>query len=57
MQKTHTRKGLEAKVEIVDRYYELGRKASDEFKQNMSILFDETLPTWNYRAIPNGEVI
>jgi len=57
MQNTKTRKGLEVEVEIIDRFYEVGREANDDFKQNMGILFDDVLPNWNYKAIPNGEVI
>jgi len=28
------------------------RKVVDDFKANMAIAFDELLPKWNYRAIP-----
>lgn len=44
-------------VQIVDNVYQLGRKATDEFRQNMGILFDESLPMLNYTVVPNGEVI
>ena len=57
MENTRTSNGLEVEVEIIDKFYQLGRKASDDFRQNMGILFDELLPKLNYRAIPNGEVI
>jgi len=52
-----TRQGLEVDVQIVDNVYQLGRKATDEFRQNMGILFDESLPMLNYTVLPNGEVI
>lgn len=57
MDRTKTRTGLSVDVSIIDKFYETGRKASDEFRQNMGILFDETLPRLNYRLLPNGEVI
>ena len=61
IKKTKTSTGLRVKVEIIDKIYETGRKVDDEFKKNMKIVFDDILPTWNYRAIPdealNGEVI
>ncbi len=57
MEKTETRKGLKATVQIVDKVYETGRKVAEGFKENMKIVFDEVLSNWNYRAIPNGQVI
>ena len=54
MEKTETRKGLKATVQIVDKVYETGRKVAEGFKENMKIVFDKILPAWNYRAIPNG---
>lgn len=57
MQKTKTRQGLEVEVEILDKVYQTGRKATDDFRQNMGISFDESLPTLNYTVVPSGEVI
>ncbi|MBI4849405.1 MAG: ISAzo13 family transposase [Nitrospirae bacterium] len=57
MQKTKTRQGLEVEVEILDKVYQTGRKATDDFRQNMGISFDESLPSLNYTVIPSGEVI
>ena len=59
MEKTHTQTGLKAFVHIIDKVYHTGRKVADDFKQTMSILFDDLLPQWNYRAVPlsNGQVI
>jgi hypothetical protein len=54
MKKTKTKKGLKVSVRIFDKIYETGRKVKDGFKENMPIIFDEYLPRWNYRAIPNG---
>lgn len=57
MEKTKTNKGLKVTVQIIDKVYETGRKVKEGFKENMPIIFDEHLPQWNYRAIPNGKVI
>ena len=57
MEKTKTKKGLSVTVEIIDTIYETGLKVKEGFKENMPIVFDEYLPQWNYRAIPNGKVI
>jgi len=52
MEKTRTQTGLQVTVDIIDKVYEIGRKCSKGFKQNMKIVFDAVLPKWNYRAIP-----
>jgi hypothetical protein len=52
MEKTHTETGLKAFVHIIDKVYEIGRKVAENFKDTMRIVFDETLPQWNYRAVP-----
>ena len=57
IEKTKTKKGLNVTVRIIDKIYETGRKVKKGFKENMPIVFDEYLPQWNYRAIPNGKVI
>jgi transposase len=61
MEKTHTKTGLMAFVHIIDRVYQTGRKAVENFKEHMRIIFDDFLPQWNYRAVPlfpsNGKVI
>ena len=57
MAKTTTRKGLTVTVNIIDRVYEKGRQVTQAFKQNLPIIFDDFLPKWNYRAVPNAEVI
>jgi len=54
IEKTKTKKGLSVTVQIIDKVYETGRKVKEGFKQNMPIVFDEYLPQWNYRVIPNG---
>lgn len=61
MEKTRTQKGLKVFVHVLDKVYQTGRKATEAFKQKMSIIHDEILPQWNYRAIPafpcGGKVI
>jgi len=57
MEKTKTSKGLKVMVDIIEKVYQTGRKAADDFKTTMRIIFDEFLPQWNYRALPNQTVI
>lgn len=52
IEKTRTKSGLKVQVEILDKIYQTGRKYADDFKENMSLIFDEYLGKWNYRAIP-----
>lgn len=49
---TTTSKGLKVFASITDKSYQTARKASEDFKKNMPILFDEDLAKWNYRAVP-----
>jgi len=57
MEQTKTQQGLTVIVHIIDKIYQTGRKVADEFIQHMPIVFDDYLPQWNYRAIPNAELI
>lgn len=50
--KTKTNTGLKVWVEIIEKTYETGRAVDEDFKKNMRIIFDEYLPFWNYKAIP-----
>ena len=50
--KTSTSKGLKVFSTIKNKIYETARKVSENFKENMKIVFDEYLGKWNYRAIP-----
>lgn len=52
IEKTKTKKGLMVTVQVIDTAYQTGRKATENFKENMSILFDEDLPQWNYKVVP-----
>ena len=50
--RTKTTTGLGVTVRVLDKVYETGRKYAADFKQNMKIIFDDHLPKWNYRAVP-----
>jgi len=39
-------------VNVIRHVYETGRKVAADFKKTMTILFDDTLAKWNYRAVP-----
>jgi hypothetical protein len=49
-----TTTGLRVTVGLLKKVYTTGRKYADNFKENMTILFDDHLPKWNYRAIPES---
>ncbi|MGB7486099.1 MAG: ISAzo13 family transposase [Phormidesmis sp.] len=52
MAKASTLTGLKVFTTIIDAVYETGRQATDAFKQQMPIIFDDDLPNWNYVARP-----
>ena len=51
--KTNT--GLRVTVGLLENVYATGRKYAADFKDTMKILFDDHLPKWNYRAVPQTE--
>jgi Rhodopirellula transposase DDE domain len=53
MRKASTATGLKTTVNVIHRAYELGRKVAKDFKSNMTLLFDDLLPAWNYLALPD----
>ena len=53
MRKTKTATGLSTTVHVIQKAYQRGRKATQEFLNNMNITFDSILPTWNYTAQPS----
>lgn len=61
MTKTTTKTGLEVTVSILDKVYATGRKVAATFKEQMRVIFDDTLPQWHDRVLPGytpiGEVI
>ncbi len=57
MRKATTSTGLKTTVNVIRRLYETGRNATDEIKRNLKIVFDDLLPKWNYRAIPQHATV
>ena len=49
MRRAATRTGLQTTVNVIDRLYQIGRKAAAAAAR---ILFDADLPKWNYHAAP-----
>lgn len=52
MRRTMTKTGLTATVNVIRRAYDIGRKVAQDFKANMTIVFDDLIPKWNYRVVP-----
>ena len=52
IERTKTKTGLTVTVDIISGNYPTGAKAPPGFKENMTIQFDDHLPKWNYRVIP-----
>jgi hypothetical protein len=52
IERAKTTTGLRVTVSILEKAYATGRTCAQGFKKNMKIVFDEHLPRWNYRAIP-----
>ena len=52
MGKASTTTGLTTTVSVIREAYATGRKVARDFKSTMTIQFDELLPKWNYRAVP-----
>ena len=57
MRKATTSTGLKTTVNVIRRLYETGRNATDEIKRNLKIVFDDLLPKWDYRAIPQHPTV
>lgn len=55
IERTTTTTGLRVTVGLLEKVYATGRKYAADFKQNMAIVFDDHLPKWNYRAVPQVE--
>lgn len=54
IEKTSTKTGLNVVVNLMDKVYAKGREVADGSKENLPIIFDDYLPKWNYRAIPQN---
>ena len=52
MRRTTTRTGLKGTLNIIRRTYDIGRQVAEEFKDNLTLLFDDLIPKWNYRVVP-----
>lgn len=52
IERATTSTGLRVTVGLLEAVYETGRKVAADFKATMKILFDDHLPKWNYRAVP-----
>lgn len=52
MEKTTTKTGLWVTVDMIAATYPTGVKAPGDFTKTMAIVFDDLLPKWNYRALP-----
>jgi len=52
IERTKTTTGLGVTVRVLDKVYQTGRKYAVDFKHTMKIVFDDYLPKWNYRAVP-----
>ena len=52
MEKARTSTGLKVTVAILTGVYDTGKKCAADFLDTMRIIFDDHLPRWNYRAIP-----
>lgn len=54
MERAKTSKGLTVNVAILTGVYVTGKKCAADFLDTMRIVFDDFLPRWNYRAIPQA---
>jgi hypothetical protein len=52
IERAKTGAGLRVRVSLLEKVYATGRKYAEGFKTNMKIVFDDHLPKWNYRALP-----
>lgn len=54
--KTKTSTGLKVFSNVVDKIYKTARKYASDFKENMTIKFDDFLGEWNYVVLPNFDL-
>jgi DDE family transposase len=54
IERAKTSMGLRVTVSVLEKVYATGRKYAEGFKEAMKIVFDDHLPKWNYRAIPES---
>ena len=53
-QRVWTSRGLRITVSVIDKAYQLGRRASDRFLSSLPIILDDWLPDWNYTVVPTS---
>ncbi len=53
VEKTKTKKGLTVKAQILDKYYEKGKKVTKAKRDSLNIVYDPFLPQLNYRIFPS----
>jgi DDE family transposase len=53
MAKASTKQGLKTTVQVLHGDYPLNKGCPEAYPKSMRIRFDELLPAWNYRAIPD----
>jgi hypothetical protein len=53
IENTRTEKGLRVTVDILDKIYETGRKATEHLKATLNVIADAVLPQWNYIITPS----
>lgn len=54
IERAKTSTGLRVTASVLERVYATGRKYAAGFKEAMKIVFDDYLPKWNYRAVPEA---
>ena len=54
MRQAATQSGLRTTVNVMNKLFEIGQKATDEIKDALRTVFDKLLPKWNYTAIPSN---
>lgn len=54
MEQAKTSTGWTVTADVLTGVYATGKKRAANFLETMSILFDDFLPRWNYRAVPQA---
>lgn len=52
IERAKTSTGLRVTVSVLKEFFATGRTYAEDFKETMKIVFDDLLPKWNYRAVP-----
>jgi len=54
MRSASTATGLRTTVNVIRRAYETKRNATEQMKQELRTIYDELMPKWNYRTVPES---